>query len=81
MPLMTGCDMTKLISYTRRTVRRMLRRIMLVSLESSPRRRTRPHKPQSAAWALGARKLGAFALLLAEQFRHFLIHFSKEERS
>ena len=43
--------------------------------------RTRPHEPHSSVWEHGARNLGAFALLHAEQFRHFSIHYSKEERS
>ena len=42
--------------------------------------RTRPHE-HSSVWEHGARNLGAFALMHAEQFRHFSIHYSKEERS
>ena len=77
-------DMTKLVSFAR--AYRAEWDAFSAAYATFPgklarRARTRPHEPHSSVWEHGARKLGAFALLHAEQFRHFSIHYSKEERS
>ena len=75
-------DMTKLVKLRARPqcqVGSLQRRLCRFPGKLARRARTRPHE-RTARCGSTERKLGAFALMHAEQFRHFSIHYSKEER-